>query len=375
MVVRRGEAVRHALLSAGAWLALLLYLLACGGPSWRPDGSAILFPYQPSDGGDDAIALYERATGEVTTFYRNDHLTGFTQWTRDGESAILAVGSDDLLVVSVQSREPVVQIDSVEGAESTLFPIPEVAGHVYFGGSAITRVNLATGALKTRELGEDEPAVTLYRAEDAILYARELDERFEIGMIDPEALTFDPRFALEREFLEGLHLDAITFASYEAKSSRFAMVATGPGEDSVIVFRGRGIEAVVKPTIPSPTYELGDIVWSADGRWLYAAVLTPWGEALTELSFAEFPANANDAEPGARTRITPITWIDSEFDAYDSDSMAFYFPLALSPDGRSLAVSTAALDDDDIHADDRALYIIDMTDAERSAEKILPPEP
>lgn len=377
MVPRQSEAVRNALLSAGAGLGLFLYILGCG-PSWRPDGEAIVFPYRLSGSDHEGVAIFDRATGKATPFYRTEKTGLATQWSRDGQSVLVSIVEgfrSDFIIVPARPGGLPIHVDSLEGAELSLLPIPEVDGRAYFGGGAITRVDLSTGSLESRALGEEEPPVNLYRASDSILYTRELGvtEDLEVGTLDPETLTLHPRFVVEHAFLEGLHLDELWFLAFEPRTSRVAIAAVGPGDDVILVFDRDRVETVLRPEIPSPSYELGDIVWSADGRWLYAAVLTPWADTRSQLSIAEIPFGNTDGG-SRRTRVTPITWLRSELDPYDDESSVAVFQIALSPDGRSLAVSTASLDEDDVDAENRALYVVDLTDPDRSVEKIPPPK-
>ncbi len=383
MKERNGLKVMLGIVGLLAWMA---YILACRA-SWSPDGSKVLFPYYNSEADEAGVALYDRNTGETRSIFVEADVDGLdqtklvAQWEHDGSRAILSLrGGDSLkvLLLPVRSEKPAQEFTLPEPLDDVLvLPFPEVAGNLYIGTEYLARLNLETGETEIREL-EEGREVVLTGHRGRIFYLRpvlEQEERseenrpeaasFEIGVLDPESLTFQPLFELREGQLEANSIEEIIpFLAFEPHGSRIAIVGKGKERDAILVCTKAGLQKVVAPELPVEQYRLGNLQWSPDGKTIYAAVLTPTKEkGVEQYSVGEIPAD------GGPTQLVPIARGHS-----NTLDTPIILQIALSPDGTTIATSTGYLGEKFIDREDRALYLVDVQDPGRKVTKIpLPP--
>lgn len=355
--------------------ALILYILAClpSQPSWSPDGSKVLFPYYDSDTEQWGLALYDARTGTTRSIwlekpssgrYREEEMPS-VQWTRDGTQAIVSSELRDsdntvtlqVLVLPVGSRKPVRRflLPKME-KDAFLSVFPEVAGHLYISSKKrLTRLNLRTGQVDVRESDCD---LALAGAGDSIFYICTSGvgetEGYDFGRVNTEDLSLQPLFKVDG--IKGLN----GFLAPEPRGARLAVVGQGQDKDFLLLM-STGLERVLPLEVPAQQYKLGNLEWSLDGKTIFVAVLIATGEEeVTQYSIAEVPV------AGGPARLVPIAKVLGSI----GDGDEFFFQIALSPDGTRIAASTAHLDDDDVGAQDRALYLVNLRDPKRRVTKI-----
>ncbi len=385
MKERNGLKVMLGIVGLLAWMA---YILACRA-SWSPDGSKILFPYYNPEADEAGVALYDRNTGETRSIFVEADVDGpddfylLAQWEHDGARAILTLmggGRDKLnvLLLPVRSEKPGQEFTLPKPEDSVLYlPLPEVAGNLYIGTEYLARLNLETGETEIREL-EEGREVVLTGHSGRIFYhgpVLEQEERseenrpeaasFEIGVLDPESLTFQPLFELRGGQLEANGIEEIIpFLALEPHGSRIAIVGKGEERDTILVCTKAGLQKVVVPELPVERYRLGNLQWAPDGKTIYAAVLTPTEEkGVEQYSVGEIPVDGRPAQ------LVPIARIHSD----DLDT-PIILQIALSPDGTTIATTTGYVAKKFIDREDRALYLVDVQDPGRKVTKVpLPP--
>jgi len=378
--VGRHTESRSAAFTIFGLLAFLLYSLACR-PSWSPDGSKLLYSYYNSDTGEAGVALFDRATGTTRSIFvvprpSYDRLIP-AQWETGGERAVVWPKGQELLLLPLESSKPAQPFELPEDVSARVLPIPEVAGNLYFSGGAVSKVDLRTGEVTSRET-EKDPA--LYGGRDSVYYLAKLfepvsgsddEERvrgYEIGTLDLDELTLRPLFELDRKVLQTHGGDELFWTvAFDPKGDRMALTLVGVTGASILVCSQAGLLETIMPELPFERYDLRGLQWSLDGKSLYAAVLSPdTSEDRTLFSVAEIPLR------GAPPRLIRIAQINAEFNGRGCGYCGS-LQIALSPDGSTLATSTALLEPEDIKEDDRALYLVDLTDPARKVTKFPPP--
>ncbi len=306
------------------------------------------------------------------------------QWEGDGARAILQVKKEQILLLPVEPTKPARYFTLPDQGDLSVVPFPEVTGNLYFGGKGVFRLDLETGEGKGRKLKEGMEIV-LVGGNGGVLYAREMAEPeeesaeedsesggYEFGELDPDALTFQPLFELGVDLLKarGAEIFFPGLMAVEPDGSRIAMPAKGEDRDLILLCTRAGFQTAVTPEFPAGQYRLGNLQWSPDGKTIYAAVLTPTEEEdVTQYSVGEIPIG------GGPARLLPVTLIQADFPDEDNDPI-LSLQIALSPDGTTIATTTGHLDEKFIDREDRALYLVDVQDPERTVTKVplLPPQ-
>ncbi len=395
MKERNGLKVMLGIVGLLAWMA---YILACR-PSWSPDGSKVLFPYYNPEADEAGVALYDRNTGETRSIFVQSRRSGDrlipVQWESDGARAIIWAGGRQLLLLPIDSGKPARRFRLPEDIEWQGRPYPEVGGNLYLGDKTLTRLNLETGEVKSRELEVDDDVV-LFQGNNSVFYAKQVDTPedeseegegsgdggIEIGELDLDGLTFQPLFELkERDLAAHGVKEVLVFMDLEPSGSRIAMIGQGEDRDFIILCTRAGLQKVVAPEFPVEQYRLGNLQWAPDGKTIYAVVLTPTGKKYeTQYSLGEIPVD------GGSARLLPVTLIQDDFPGKDYD-LIVTLQIALSPDGATIATTTGHLNSSsseasayfhrnyrDLYLEDRALYLVDVQDPGRKVTKVpLPP--
>lgn len=378
-------------------LGALLYVLACR-PSWSPDSSKVFFTYCDPEANEAGVALYERNTGSVRSIFsrplggnRCDEWAPTAVWSGDGRRAIVLWGEKGEKkrknpatreMETVETRSAHVEVLRTGGEGKGLhiklrdfqpsdavyvLPLAESGGKLYLtrnGGSEFLQLDLKTGKRKLHDSGDDREPL-FYSRNGRIVYMREGAESsndLEFGALDTKNLSLHAFFTLKKEALVPYGVaDYKVLPAFEPHGARLAMPAEGTGErDVILICNDRGLERVLKPEMPVTSYRLGNLEWSRDGKTLYGTAITPAEDEKTRrYSLAEIPVE------GGPARLVPI--VRSMIS--DDDSWA-QFQISLSPDGSTVAASTAHFEENNVAAADRGLFLVDLRDPGRKVTRI-----
>ncbi len=386
----------HTALGIIGLLGALLYVLACR-PSWSPDSSKVLFTYRNPQTDQCGVAVYNRATGAVTSLFSREftgndsHYIPSAVWASDGRRAIVVWGeTQDIKKKNTATREtdtvtagwPHVQVFpiGVKGEtrdiklrdfqpDDAIYVLPPVEsqGKLYLGKTgvgAFMQLDLKSGKKKLRDL-EDERELIFYNRHGRVAYAREGAESsddLEFGALDPRNLRLHALFTLKKQALVPYGVtDYEVLLAFEPHGARLAMPALGADQrDMILICNDGGLERVLKPEMPVKAYRLGNLEWSRDGKTLYGTVITPTeNEKIRQYSLAEIPVE------GGPVRLAPI--VRSTISADDS---WMQFQISLSPDGETIAASTAHFDKGDVAPAGRGLFLVDLRDPHRKVTRI-----
>ncbi len=364
-------------LAASLGVVVLGWSLSCR-PAWSPDSEQVAFIAVEGD----SLVLARHRVGQPTAAvaYRPPE-----QAKACMAAAWLADGAE-LLVLSSASEKPpklrVVRIPLAGGAPrefvldttatpdgNTFFEPVVVDGRLLLGGRTLRRLDLETGAV-TEAAPEEAPAATdvivAPRGEGAgyIWFADKKDQtRWEIGAVDPESLT---RTALLRA-PEGNPWLARLAPAFHRDGARVALPVMRPrdaGHDlAVQVFDGG--ERISSVRIDDAD-SLGPFSWAPDGVTL---VGTAWkargGARRLELVEVDFAGNRQ-----VRTELLAFRGKPKEG---SDDGPGLMLQASVSPDGRYVALTTAAADED-IGTEQRGLLLVDRTKTPRTVTRVPFPE-
>jgi WD40 repeat protein len=383
----------------------MVFILACIGPAWSPDGSQILFVYRDVGNSRTAVALYDRRTGAVSTILVQPtpgeggpslHPT----WQTDGTRALVAISSYisggssdvaacDLISIPIKSSLPV-HVHNLGSTGGCHFPYFQVNGKVYFGGEDLRSVDLETGEVvsgqwKAASQVPKDSGVILSEHKGQIYYTREVtrmvsgadnkqkqEEGSEVGRIQLPDLTLKPSFTLWPQDLAAFGVKGADLMVWPG-GTEIAMIGSGEeGESEKILLaeEGKGVVRVLAPESDVKPYKLGNLIWSSDGRTLYASAIT--GEEKNTLDYwlAEFPLD------GSRPHLTKIAHLRSELNDDFQTMFRMSMPVSLSPDGHWIAATPAVLGKDTLDDRDRALFLIDLRDPARPLQRVpIPHQP
>jgi len=376
----------YALAGLGGVAAWLVFILACTGwPARSPDGSKVLFILSSPDpkSKDSAVALYDRGTGSATTLYSyrtsTHDMTPMAQFSRDGRQAILVLNrSDDqpaeVLSLPLDGRKPVLHV-ALPGTKGVMLaPFPEIGGELYMGSDFIYRMNLATGDLKIKKLTEGE-GILLMGDGDPVWYAvfeierpGHEDKGMQFGRLNRDDLSLKPYFEFWDADQQKLGIEGFNGVTLTPEpGGAHLLVAAYVDHKPVLVLFGKiGVDRIIKPEFPTDC-RIASLAWSADGKAIYAALLAPGAnKAEQNLVIAE------TSPGGGQVRLDAVLTMAKTKDLVDTAESAM--GLSLSPDGRTLAISTGLLPPDSLKSEqDRALFLIDLTDPARKVTRIAAP--
>lgn len=371
----------HPVLGIIGMVGWMLYILACTQwPSWSPDSSKVIFPYRRATGKYAGVALYEKTAGTVRPMFirpldkDEDFPILQSQWALNGKDIIITLLEKQTLDIFIMRAEPggPIRNVTVRDLESDLpGPFPELDGAMYFiDKQSLISMEIATGRIQRHELHEQD--VSLLFAKDGELFYNKEEKSdqtpsdqttFEIGSIDLSEFTLHKLFQFNPRDWK---LESPRDASSESLSPLFATVADRDQNAPILVFTRRGLQRVVAPRDLPEKFAFESLQLSNDGTSVYVAMVTPtsdihvWQHSLAEISLE-----------GKASRITPICQIKNKNN--EDMSQQGVLELSLSPDGQTVAVTPATLDAEYIEEKDRALFLIDLSGAERQISKIPAP--
>jgi hypothetical protein len=386
----------HVVLGIIGLLGALLYVLACR-PSWSPDSSKVLFTYCNPQTNECGVAVYYRASGAVTSLFSHEFKgdnSGYIPsavWGSDGQRAIVLWGEKgerekknpatretekietrlthvEVLPLGTGEREMHFKLRDFQPSDGVyVTPLAESGGKLYLtrsGGNEFLRLDLKTGKQDLQD-SKDEREPLFYSRNGHVAYVREGAESsddLEFGALEPRNLRLHALFTLKKQALVPYGVDEYkVLLAFEPHGARLAMPALAADErDVVLICNDRGLERVLRPEISAKAYRLGNLEWSRDGKILYGTVITPTeDEKIRQYSLAEI------AVEGGPARLVPIVRSTSS-----ADESWMQFQISLSPDGSTIAASTAHFDKDKIEPADRGLFLVDLRDPQRKVTKI-----
>lgn len=335
-----------------------------------PDGRRILIPSFDSESKRVAVLLYDRDTKKISRIFevpalgtdKGGNAISVT-WTADGKQGV-AVWSqaDDKLMVAVlplgiaaPTRLFDVSTKGREAAASLMLPPPIVGRHLFLGGESISRLDLETG--ETTTAGIESEVIYLEKHRNQILYVCGKDKTGEVGTLDPERLTRKPLFQFKADNNGGGPFLAVT-----KDGLKIALVTGEEKEPRIAIYQGSELVREIAVGSESSPITLRNIFWSADEKTIYTAGFRERTNDSGGLQFelCEIPVGGNPM------RETPLFELPGSL----LDSMACMLQIALSPDGKTLAASSALAEEAG-----HALYLVDMTSSKRKVTKIPIPVP
>lgn len=376
----------YALAGMGGVAAWLVFILACTGwPAWSPDGSKVLFILSGPDpkSKDSAVALYDRATGSATALYSyrtSAHdMTPMAQFSRDGKQAILVLNRNDnqpseVLSLPLNGQKPILHVVLPGTKEVMLAPFPEVGGELFMGSDSVIRLNLTTGDLQIRKIEEGD-GLLLKAAGDRVLYiAFEIrrpgraDKGMQFGELNRDDLSLKPAFEFWDADQEKLGIGDFNGLTLVPEPGGTHMLATAKAGDRpvLLLFGASGLDRIIRPEFPAGC-KIASLAWSADGRTIYAALLVPKADKNEQdLVVAEIPSGGGPLKTDSVLTLAKTK--------KPNDASEFAMSLSLAPDGKTLAISTGYVPPDSLKSEqDRALFLIDLTDQARKVIRIPAP--
>lgn len=359
--------------------ALTAYLVACR-PSWSPDGSKVLFPYFDRQAKKAGIALFDKNTGKTRSIFSQPVVVGagkihfswpWAQWDRSGRRVIVVWGEGEdgldklhvhVLRVGAEKPDRTFVLPDTDGVLG--IPLPEVDGGLFAGGKLLTRMDLETGKVRRRKLGNLQ-GVVLVGHENQVFYCGQLrgsNQAHQIGTVDCKKLTLRPVLQLREEDVG----DIFPLFAVAQNSSAIAIPSRKAGKYHLLVVANGKLEKSIPLELPSKTHRMGNLQWSPDGKTVYGSLAAGLKDPNRyQLGIAEITADT-----GA-IRVTPLLRV--RLKDGNPDILPMLFQIALSPDGNTVAAASTYLQLED--EKDRALYLVDLTRADRKVTKIPAPIP
>ena len=394
----------HVALLAIGLVGWMIFVVACvSGPAWSPDGSKILFGYYDQENSQAVIALYDRSTHKTRDVFahliqkdsKDDDFILVPAWQGDGTRALLAMatnagGSSDsphcaLISIPLKPGQLLEAYNLGQmGACWDATMLPQFGNRVYLGSDrGLVWLNLATGQADEQKIEGGVGFISEHNGH--LVYSREMkrpkpnaeqkddtEGGLEFGSIDwknEDELSLKPSFTLWGAQIDGSGLQDSYGASWEPGGKRIAMVGNWDESDGIVLFEEeKGFVSRFIPDLGVKDYHLGSVVWSHDGKTLYAPATTKADTNKTSVySLAEIPV------AGTRGTLTKIVEFDADAVHNESETLSMGLRISLSPDGKTIAATTATLKDA-VAEKDRALFLIDVAHPEHHITRILPPK-
>ncbi|HEX6811245.1 MAG TPA: substrate-binding domain-containing protein [Planctomycetota bacterium] len=362
--------------SASGWvrlitLAVLLALLACFAcrPAWSPDGKRLLFHSRFAE-ERTGIAMFDRDRGTAELLFtpHGGKTASVPLWLPDGTGAVVvwtAKDSDKQLSVTTLTFDPrgAGRSFTVRGGDhltNSIFVPPVVVGRrLFFADKGIRRLDLDSGDVKEEDGAAGEQLVVTRRGEGVCYVSLQDgdDTRWEIGTVDPDTLQRCPIQKAPADRLWAVQ----PMPAFTRDLARIALPARSceePGNHAILVFRDGELETELPI---DGNVDFGSLEWMPDGATLCAS-LCRFDRDEQQLKWSLLETTIS----GSVSRETPI--VHAPLPDGDAESMGRAFPVALSPDGRIAAVSTAFIET--LEEKDHGLYLVDLTHKDRRITKV-----
>lgn len=348
-----------------AVLAVLLVVFACR-PAWSPDGKRLLFHVRIAD-ERAGIALFDRDTGKTELLFQpgGGKSMGVPLWMPDGKGAVIVWTDKEqekkLSVTTVAiptAGEPRTSTVETGDVVSNIVVPPVLVGRrLFLAGKGIARLDLDSGDVKHEDHVADEEQIVVTRRGDGVCYfamQKGEDTRWEIGTVDPDTLQ---RTAILRAPAD-LPWDVSPLPAFSRDLARIALPAEkreSKGESAILVFRDGKLETVLPL---GRDVECGSVEWLPDGVTLCASLCRKDTEDKTaQWSLFETTISGSVSRETMLVKTLPR----------DKHS-GLSGQMALSPDGRTAAFSTAMIDN--LDEQDHGLYLVDLAHKERKVTKV-----
>jgi hypothetical protein len=363
--------------------ALVIYVIAC--TSFSPDGSKVLFPTFEAKTGHLAIGLYDRQSGKTENVFVAGAAgqTGEDKeawallrplWSPDGKRALVLVDADredengklSLVVVPLGAKEPVrlIWLPETKGKVANLITPPPILGrYMFLGGDPLARLDLESGEVKTNYCGG---AYLTAHGGQVYYLADGHEDDYVVGKVDAEKLTLSPIVELKKKDVGALADDlekqgTISLPLVSKDGSRVVLVCRDSETNSIVVYRGKELEKRVSWGPKAERVFLGNLEWGPDEQRVYTVYARELkaDEPLMELGLADIPLNGG---PPQRVPLCQVA---------DKQAPLAYFQFALSPDGKTAAVaSTYLAQEESFKPADCALFLVDLGSPEHKVNKI-----
>jgi hypothetical protein len=358
------ETKRSAALGVIGLAALAAYALACRA-SFSPDGKRLLFPSYDEEAKTYCVALYDLEKGTARPFFTatgagDDGPLYAMRWTPDGKSAVIAWSreKDECVRVVRMPLEPGIPArfytvpsgkEQGDAAAMLMAPPAHSKGRLIFTGG--TRLDLATGEVSEKQMPEtmfvEHGGEVFFLREDRADGGKRV---FAMGKISEEEKVL-------LELKEEEHGELTGHMAVSPDGSRFAAGVRRSGDAGLLVIRGGAVEKTIVLG-PRAEIEPGNLAWSAATGAVHAAFAKKVEGKGVELGVLEVSL---DGSPPRKTVLV------SSSDA-DAEEQLLLFQIALSPDGKTLAVASTYVED--AREEDRALFLMDLSSAERKVKKV-----
>ena len=266
--------------------------------------------------------------------------------------------------------------------------MPQIGTRVFIGGDdGITWLDLSTGETGSKTIEGGSGFVGEHDGQ--LIYTREAsrpvndpkdkdakEEGLEFGRIKLDDLGLKPAFTIWASSVADVDLNDATPGTWEPGGSRIAMIGPAKDTDKILLLdENKGLTGTLTPELGGvKAYRLGNLVWSHDGKRLFASVITKGqGDNMYDYSLAEIPLAGT---PGRLTRIASFhTKKDKQNDHadpldFDRGALFLSMQVSLSPDGSTIAATPANMDKDSFDRLDRALFLVDMRQATHRVTRI-----
>jgi len=392
---------RHAFLALLALAFLAAYVLACR-PAFSPDGSKILLSSVGEAEHSCDLLVFDRKSSQWSRLLTVGQAQGDTaiisaNWSARGTQIVAAWTSDnDQLQVAVlpagrAGSTRIFTIASVEDPLLSLIGPPVLFRHyAIVGGHDLAILNLYTGEV-TRQAVVSHPAtnapapsIQLLNQGAGVYYLANIGTNLSAGRVDLTDPTH-PRLLPLLEAPLGRKTgrdEGVGMIAFSRVGARFAWVQGDVDDQRLEIYRDSKLEHSIQFGAIKIGTILGNLVWSADGKTLYATgfkPLTPGPiakalhaghEALHKVGIPTKESPPLDMEVvlceiplgSSRWRETPLYRISK----VRNEAFLFCHQIALSPDGEVIASSTGITDDPQV---ERALYLVDLHREHRSVKK------
>lgn len=354
-------------------LFVALAMFACR-PAWSPDGKRLLYPALMG-AQHIGVALYDRDTGVASLLAENVAERTFAgmAWSPDGKTAFVVTADEDkkeLLVaayaVPIKGEPKIFRLAGVERWHDTLsVPLVCVGKHLFLSDDGIVRLDLESGE-ELRHRAADDQRLFVFSRGAGIGYLQtgkgDKQAEWEIGSVDPTTLKLTPLLESPKD----QSWEPMPMPAFDSTLRRVAIPAQkGPGKEgpakgssAILTFLDGKLETVV-PLGSDKNVGVCSVHWACDDENLLVS--------LCRLADGERTEAWGLYETTASGSVTRETTIVRSRHVKDS-RIGVTFPMALSPDGKTAAFSTAMFEQ--FEPENHGLYLLDLSSKDRKVTRV-----